>query len=220
MFLLVSLLALGQMAEKSDAPPPQEIPQTARQVLVPTCLVFQGPDKSPLARIWLLPSWVANAEPEQVANGLTLAELETGQTLGWLEVIKPLKDFRAREIPAGIYGLRLVAQPSSDDHNDTAPGPHFAMLIPAGDPDWKATKSLEDVFKLGIRVVDKHPAVLLLHPGGKTLEKGTPVDPKILSLESGLKALVWPQKIQTATLAAMLEIRLVLVGHSIAVKAP
>jgi hypothetical protein len=41
-----------------------------------------------------------------------------------------------------------------------------------------------------------------------------------LSLESGLKALVWPQKIQTATLAAMLEIRLVLVGHSIAVKAP
>lgn len=220
MLVLVTLLVLGQLAEKSNVPPPQEIPPSARQILLPTCLVFQGTDKGPWVRVWLPPSWGANAEPEQVANGLTLAELETGQTLGWLEVVKPLKDFRNREIPPGIYGLRLVSQPSSDDHNDTAPGPHFAMLVPVGDPDWKATKSLEEIFKLGIKVLDKHPAVLLLHPGSKALEKVNSADPTILSLESGLKALVWPQKIQTANQSALLEIRLVVVGHSTAVKEP
>lgn len=220
MLALVLWLATSQFAEKSDQAAPGDIPPQARAELGPAGFAWVNAEKAPVARWWPLAQWRGQAEPEQVANGLTLSELETGQTLGWLEVLKPMRDFRDREIPAGIHALRLVSQPVSDDHNDTAPGPHFAMLVPAGDSDWKKPLNLEEIFNRGKKILDKHPAVLLLHPGAKPLGKDAPDSPRVLPLDSGWKALAWPQTVKTGSLSPKLEMRLVVEGHSPAVKAP
>ena len=213
-------LAFSQTAEKYGQAAPGVIPAEARAELGPSGFAWVGANKATEISWWPLAHWRAQAEPEQVANGLTLSELETNQSLGWLEVIKPFTDFRNREIPAGIYSLRLVSQPVSDDHNDTAPGPHFAMLVPAADPDWKKPLPLEEIFNRGKKILDKHPPVLLVHPGGKPLSKDSQDSVRVLPLESGWKALAWPQSIKTGSQGAKLEIRLVLEGHSPAVKAP
>ena len=213
-------LATAQTVEKYDQRPPVDIPTEARMELGPSAFTWISGEKTPVARLWPLAQWPAQAEPEQVANGLTLSELESGRTLGWLEVLKPLRDFRAREIPPGTYALRLLSQPVSDDHNDTSPGPHFAMLVPAGVTDWKKPLKLEEIFDLGKKVLDKHPAVLLLHPSAKPLAKDSQQSPNVLPLESGWKALAWPQSLKAGPLTTKLEIRLVLEGHSNAVKAP
>ncbi len=151
-------LAFSQTAEKYGQAAPGVIPSEARAELGPTGFAWVGANKATEIRWWPLAHWRAQAEPEQVANGLTLSELETNQSLGWLEVIKPFTDFRNREIPAGI--------------------------------------------------------------GGKPLSKDSQDSVRVLPLESGWKALAWPQSIKTGSQGAKLEIRLVLEGHSPAVKAP
>jgi len=218
--VLLAILSFGQSVEKAEHLVPKEIPATAKPELAKNCLQFLGEDKTPVARIWPLESCRGSAEPEQIANGLTLAELEGGQTIGWVEVLKPLKDFRAREIAAGVYCLRLVVQPTSDDHNDTAPGPYFALLVPALDADWKMAHKMETLFKLGTQLLDKHPAVLLFHPSGKAIGNPATAIPKVLTLENGYKAVAWPQKIAIVSQEVFLEMRLVLMGHSPAVKTP
>lgn len=223
MFLWLALAVAGQMVEKIDPSayqPPDSIPAGAKEKISAKGFQFLGEDKAPLARLWPLPEIHGSAEPEQIANGITLAEIETGQTLGWLEILKPLRDFRAREIPQGTYLLRLVTQPSSDDHNDTAPGPYFAMVLPGADPDWKETQPLEKLFKAGTKILDKHPPILLLHPGGKIQDKDPDIYPKIVTLEKNWKALAWKETVKTPNQTTTLEFRLVISGHSPAVKNP
>jgi len=78
----------------------------------------------------------------------------------------------------------------------------------------------KEIFNRGKKILDKHPPVLLVHPGGKPLSKDSQDSVRVLPLESGWKALAWPQSIKTGSQGAKLEIRLVLEGHSPAVKAP
>jgi len=216
---ILLLLLCQTSAFTIEAAPPQVIPETARSLLGPKAFIVAD-GKKVVFRMWKLDIWRSNAEPEQLVNGLTLKELEPGQTLGWIELPFPLTDFRGRQVNEGIFSVRFGVQPASDDHNDSSPAPYFAVLTPPGNERWNQSLSMEDLLTEGKKILPRHPAIFLLYPLTKEpgIKKGGM--PLWLMPSQGIGALAWPQMVEANGQKGILGAALVIKGISPAVKNP
>jgi hypothetical protein len=147
------------------------------------------------------------AENEQLANGLTPECLTIGSLLGCITFDKAWTDFRNQTVPAGIYALRYALQPVTDDHADTAPTRHFALLVPMG-TEPGPVPSQEILFKQSLSVTSKHPAVMPLLESRKNTARS------ILKLEGDCWAVPLEIPAATETKQAILYLRLIIIGKS------
>jgi hypothetical protein len=87
-------------------------------------------------------------------------------TAGYTFIIDGFKDYKANEIPKGVYTVRFVMQPQDGDHLGTAEYPYFAVLIPAkSDPAVNGITTYKAMVKAsGKDTSTGHPIVLSLRP--------------------------------------------------------
>jgi hypothetical protein len=166
--------------EKLD--PPAAVAEPVRKLLAEEALVVRGESDEPVMRVWFRAEIPAQANADQVKNGLTYREIPEGTVVGAIEFPRTFTDFRKQEIPAGAYTLRFAVQPDIGDHTGTAPHPEFCLMSHAEKDRSAEPMELKKLIGLSSEVNEgKHPAVLLLFPnyakddGPKVVEKGNGV---------------------------------------------
>jgi hypothetical protein len=166
--------------EKLD--PPAAVAEPVRQLLDDQALVVRGDNDEPVMRVWFRSEIPAQANADQIKNGLTYREIPEGTVVGAIEFPRTFTDFRKQEIPAGAYTLRFAVQPDIGDHTGTAPHPEFCLMSHAEKDRSAEAMEVKKLIELSSEVNEgKHPAVLLLFPnntrddGPKVVEKGNGV---------------------------------------------
>jgi hypothetical protein len=166
--------------EKLD--PPAAVAEPLRKLLAGEALVVRGENDEPVMRVWFRTEVPAQANADQIKNGLTYREIPEGTVVGAIEFPRPITDFRKQEIPAGAYTLRFAVQPDIGDHTGTAPHPEFCLMSPAEKDKSAEPMAVKKLIELSSEVNEgKHPAVLLLFPhhakddGPKVVDKGNGV---------------------------------------------
>ncbi len=195
--------------QESTAKPPATLTNEQKALLADTPLsVVAGSDQ--LLRLWLRKSWPSQASAEQVANGLTIREVEEGSWLGVVEFNSSFTDYRKQEIPKGVYTLRLGFQPDLGDHKDTAPHMEFLLLCPLKEDTSTESLEMADAIKLSSQTTGgEHPGVLLLYPAKANQDK-----PSLKALDTGITGLVLSVKVKTAQATTPLSLALVVDGIS------
>lgn len=149
--------------EKLD--PPAALAGPVRKLLADSALVVRGDNDEPIMRVWFRTEIPAQANADQVKNGLTYREIPEGVVVGAIEFPRAFTDFRKQEIPAGAYTLRFAVQPDIGDHTNTAPHSEFCLMSPAEKDRTAEPVELKKLIELSSEVNEgKHPAVLLLFP--------------------------------------------------------
>jgi hypothetical protein len=69
--------------------------------------------------------------PVPSAERVNFAALGDGSVVGILELRKPWRDYRDREVPPGTYVLRYAIQPRLKDHAGTSAYRDFLLLEPS-----------------------------------------------------------------------------------------
>lgn len=207
--ILATVLCMNYMDPmilKDSEPFVPEISNQWRDTLKPDGIAIVLTTKQ---RIVLHPirSLRVTAENEQLANGLTPECLTIGSLLGCITFDKAWTDFRNQTVPAGTYALRYALQPITDDHADTAPTRHFALLVPMG-TEPGPVPSQEILFKQSLSITSKHPAVMPLLEGRKNTARG------IQKLEGDCWAVPLEIPAATETKQAILYLRLTISGKS------
>jgi len=203
---LLCIHFMDPMVLKDSEPLSAEISKQWRDALMPDGIAVSTSGKQ---RIVLHPvrSLRVTAENEQLANGLTPECLTIGSLLGCITFDKAWTDFRNQTVPAGSYALRYALQPVTDDHADTAPSRHFALLVPMG-TEPGTVPSQDVLFKQSMSVTSKHPAVLPVLEGRKNNGRG------IQKLESNC----WAVSLEIPAVAEQkqttLYLRLIIAGKS------
>src|SRR5262245_43067353 len=166
--------------EKLD--PPAAVADPVRKLLAGEALVVRGDNDEPVMRVWFRSEIPAQANADQVKNGITYREIPEGTVVGAIEFPRTFTDFRKQEIPAGAYTLRFAVQPDIGDHTGTAPHPEFCLMTPAEKDRSAEPIEVKKLIELSSEVNEgKHPAVLLLFPnyakddGPKVVDKGNGV---------------------------------------------
>jgi hypothetical protein len=166
--------------EKLD--PPAAVAEPVRKLLADEALVVRGEHDEPVMRVWFCTAVPAQANADQIKNGLTYREIPEGAVVGAIEFPRTFTDFRKQEIPAGAYTLRFAVQPDIGDHTGTAPHPEFCLMSPAEKDRSAEPMAVKKLIELSSEVNEgKHPAVLLLFPyhakddGPKVVDKGSGV---------------------------------------------
>lgn len=132
---------------------------------------------------WFRSELSCTANTDQIKNGLTYREITEGTLIGVVKIDKPFVDFRKQEIPAGVYTLRIAAQPDTGDHKDTAPHQDFALLSPVTEDQTPEPVELKDLIKLSTKVLGgDHPAVMLLFP-----HQGKEEAPELVEQKDGIQ---------------------------------
>lgn len=163
--------------EKLD--PPAALAEPVRKLLADSALVVRGDADEPVMRVWFRTAIPAQANADQIKNGLTYREIPEGTVVGAIEFPRAFTDYRKQEIPAGAYTLRFAVQPDIGDHTGTAPHAEFCLMSPADKDRSAEPVELKKLIELSSEVNEgKHPAVLLLFPnhakddGPKVVGKG------------------------------------------------
>jgi hypothetical protein len=163
--------------EKLD--PPSAVAEPVRKLLAEQALVVRGDNDEPVMRVWFRTEIPAQANADQVKNGLTYREIPEGTVVGVIEFPRTFTDFRKQEIPAGAYTLRFAVQPDIGDHTNTAPHSEFCLISPAEKDRSAEVVDLKKLIEMSSEINEgKHPAVLLLFPnyakddGPKVADKG------------------------------------------------
>ena len=163
--------------EKLD--PPAALAEPVRKLLADSALVVRGDADEPVMRVWFRTAIPAQANADQIKNGLTYREIPEGTVVGAIEFPRAFTDYRKQEIPAGAYTLRFAVQPDIGDHTGTAPHAEFCPMSPADKDRSAEPVELKKLIELSSEVNEgKHPAVLLLFPnhakddGPKVVGKG------------------------------------------------
>lgn len=142
-----------------EAVPKAVSPEIAKLLAAECYQVTDGPDS--------LRFWVRKAVPAKAAAApVAYSKVEEGTVLGVLEIKgETWTDFRAQELPEGVFVVRLIFQPQDGDHMGVAPFPEFVALTPPGADKDPKSLSHDDVAKLSAETIDTgHPAVLFLNP--------------------------------------------------------
>lgn len=151
-------------AEAVSRSAPDAVAEPIRKLLDDKAVVVKDGDTELMA-IWFSKSIPAKATAEQVKNGLTYRECIETTVVGVVTFAKTFTDYRKQEIPAGTYTLRLVFQPDTGDHKDTAPHTEFLLLIPVADDTSADEREVKDVVTLSQKATGgDHPGVMLLFP--------------------------------------------------------
>lgn len=175
--MLAFVLAAPPTATAESRPAPDTVAAPIRKLLDDKAVVVKDGDAELLA-IWFRKSIPAKATAEQVKNGLTYRECVETAVVGVVTFAKTFTDFRKQEIPAGTYTLRLVFQPDTGDHKDTAPHTEFLLLIPVADDTSADEREVKDVVTLSQKATGgDHPGVMLLFPA-KADKDGPTVETK------------------------------------------
>jgi hypothetical protein len=163
--------------EKLD--PPAAVAEPVRKLLADEALVVRGEADEPVMRVWFRAEIPAQANADQIKNGLTYREIPEGTVVGAIEFPRTFTDFRKQAIPAGAYTLRFAVQPDIGDHTGTTPHPEFCLMSPAERDKSAEPMELKKLIELSSEVNEgRHPAVLLLFPnhakddGPKVVGKG------------------------------------------------
>ena len=126
--------------------------------------VLRGEDKK-ICDIWLRESW-----PLREDFTPSLAELypfEVGELIGVVRYHGDGEDFRAQEIPAGVYTLRFALQPVDGNHVGTSETRDFLLLISAADDQELANLEESQLWSASAEAVGtSHPAMLSLQYAG------------------------------------------------------
>lgn len=132
------VLAMGLLAPWGEtrfqvkavpAHPPGSLPSFLKEILADEALEISK-DGTPCGHLFPVKVLSATATKEQVANGLTMDEVNPMQLLAVVQWSREMTDYRNLSVGPGTYTLRLACQPESDDHKDTAPGRFFGLLVP------------------------------------------------------------------------------------------
>jgi hypothetical protein len=162
--MLAIVLAAPPTATSESRPAPEAVAEPVRKLLDEKAVVVKDGDAELMA-IWFRKSLPAKATAEQVKNGLTYRECVETAVVGVVTFAKPFTDYRKQDVPAGTYTLRLVFQPDTGDHKDTAPHTEFLLLIPVADDASAEEREVKDVVTLSQKATGgDHPGVMLLFP--------------------------------------------------------
>src|SRR5262245_16831598 len=166
LLLCAGLAPAADHAIKTDkSAPPDNVPETARNLLGEQCIHFLDDKGKPLADIWLRKEIPAKATDAQIKNGLTYQEIPQTTLLGVIKLHEPSSDYKKQAIKPGLFTMRLAYQPMDGDHMGTAPNGEFVILVPATIDKGEETLKPEMLHKLGNRASGTgHPAVWLLFP--------------------------------------------------------
>ena len=217
-FVVALLLALPAAARAADDPyriqtadaePPTELAEPFRKLLAGRCVQFFAAGDQPLVEVWFRREAPGDAVDVQIQNGLTYREIPETTVLGALRVTGDFTDYRRQKIAPGVYTLRLAFQPTTDDHQGSAPYTEFLLACPAAEDkrtDPMEHKALEE---LSIKTTGKHPAVFLLFPG-----KNTTDEPKLVEKGGGYWVLMVKQDVRVGETKAVMGVGLTLIGAS------
>lgn len=192
---------------KETVPLPAETSRQWREALVADGIAVANSQNQRMAVVHPARSLQVTAENEQLENGLTPDCLTIGSLLGTITFDKTWTDFRGQTVPPGSYALRYALQPVTDDHADTAPGRHFALLVPMGMEPGPVPRQ-EALFRQSTHITGKHPAVMPLLGGRKNMGRD------LQKLEGDCWALPLEIPAATDTKQAMLYLRLIMAGRS------
>ena len=150
----------------SDKAPPSELSEPIRKELAPTAVQVYDPAGKLALELWFRKAIPAEVKPEQVKKGITYRQLRPSELLGAVQFHQPWKDYRKQSIKAGVYTLRLAAQPTDGKHPaDIAEYPDFLLVVGARED---ASPGLMDMMKLqdasGDSIGTSHPGVFMLAP--------------------------------------------------------
>lgn len=166
--LTLTLLATpeGAWAAKplSEAPP-STVAEKLRVELDATATQVMAPSGDVVMNVWLRTKIPAQANAEQVKNGLSYREIPEGTWLGVVQFPKAFTDSRKQVIPAGVYSLRFALQPDVGDHVGTVPHPEFALLSPIEKETKPDVIEVKELLKQSRAAAGgDHPGVMLLFP--------------------------------------------------------
>ncbi|MFQ3649524.1 MAG: hypothetical protein SNJ75_04270 [Gemmataceae bacterium] len=191
---------------------PETVAAAVRKELDTVCLRVKDPEGTVRAELWWSRFVAVEASDEQIANGLTYAELPTGTLLGVIRLPEAITDYRKQQIPAGVYTLRRASQPPTGDHLGTAPYGDFALLCAVDEDRQPETIEMKTLVERSSKINDSHPTVLLLFPGDKDATER----PKMLDKGKGHWVLFVRLPARTVRKKSVLPLGLTLVGESAA----
>jgi hypothetical protein len=191
-----------------DTVPPKELSEAIRKTLAPTCVQVNDAKGSLLMELWFTKELTVKATEAQIKNGLTYREVPISTIVGAVRFAKPYTDYRKQKIAAGVYTLRIAAQPQDGDHMGTAPYSEFCLLSPAADDQKTDLLEPKDLHELSAKSTESHPGVMLLFPAKPTKEA------KIEDKGMGHQVLTIQLPTKSGELKATLPIGLVVVGVS------
>lgn len=150
------------------------------------------------------------ASREQIENGLTYREIPEGTLVGLVEFDKAFVDYRKQAIPVGVYTLRIVVQPDTGDHRDTAPYADFVLLSPVADDTAVEPLELKDLVKRSLKsTAGDHPGVMLLYP-----HFGKDTEAKLVAKGDGVQCLQLRRAVKADGKEATLGFSIVVAGFS------
>src|SRR5262245_45001558 len=186
MYLAVLPLAADFSLEtEKDVAPPEGLAPAIVKLLERRCVRLKDGKDNVIAELWLRATVPVEATDEQIANGLTYAEVPATTVLGAIRLPETLTDYRKQKVPAGVYTMRLATQPATGDHADTAPYREFVLLCAAAD-DRKADRMEgKGLVEMSTKINEDHPSVLVLFPA----TKDAVAEPKLVDKGKGHRVL-------------------------------
>src|SRR5262245_53102409 len=113
MYIAVLLFAADFSLEvEKDVAPPEDLAPAIGKLLERRCLRLKDGKDNVIAELWLRETVPVEATDEQIANGLTYAEVPATTIVGVIRLPEALTDYRKQKVPAGVYTLRLAIQPA------------------------------------------------------------------------------------------------------------
>lgn len=199
-----------RVEEVDEAPPADAVGEEIAQELSPTALRVVRGKSTPHCDIWLRKSW-----PVRDDFTPSLSELypfHVGELLGVVRYHRSGEDFRAQEIPEGVYTLRYALQPVDGNHIGTSDTRDFMLLLPAADDQELADLDESRLWELSATSVGtSHPAMLSLLSAGDEADEL----PSIAHNEEFDQwSITFGSQAEAGGDTKELVVRLVVVGHS------
>jgi hypothetical protein len=126
---------------------------------------------APLCNVWLLKS-VSTTQASAGSPDILYGNLQIGTTVGVMQILAPMQDFRHQKLPPGVYTLRYGQIPQDGNHMGASQYRDFLLLCPAA-ADTKAgdVLSFDDLVSLSRKTAGTgHPAVLSMIPANSGLK--------------------------------------------------
>jgi hypothetical protein len=156
---------LGAELKVAENAPPRDVADSIRTRLQTKSLQLTAGGKT-ICEFWLVAETPLQSKP--ASPGKSLDAVKPATLLGVVSVPQARRDYRDDELAAGVYTMRLAAQPQDGNHLGTAEYPWFAVLVPAkSDTGPDAITSYKMLVETSSKpTATGHPVILCLWPAG------------------------------------------------------